>query len=111
MRNKDKRIRIDSSEVQGDGSFVIVRSPSWGLLRKAQKMTNSGADAATVGIEFAEELVRETVLDWNWTDDADQPLPKPADDKAVIERLTAEEVSFLIEKVTGLVSAGASSGN
>lgn len=108
MRNKDKRVRIDSSEVQGEGSFVMVKSPSWGLLRKAQKMTASGADAATVGIEFAEEMVRETVMAWNWTDDADLPLPTPVEDKTVVERLTAEEVSFLIEKVTGLVSAGAS---
>ncbi len=62
MRSKDKQVRIDSSEVQGEGSFVMVKSTSWGLLRKAQKMTASGADAATVGIEFAEQMVQECLI-------------------------------------------------
>lgn len=109
MRQKNKQVRIDSNEVQGPESFVIVKSPSWGLLRKAQRLTNEGADAGTLGVEFAEELVRESVINWNWTDDNDEPLPSPAQDKTVIEKLTAEEVSFLVTKITSLV--GEQSGN
>lgn len=109
MRQKNKQIRIDSSEVQGPESFVLVKSPSWGLLRKAQRLSADGADAATLGVEFAEEMVRESIIDWNWTDDNDEPLPSPAKDKSVVEKLTAEEVSFLVEKITGLV--GSASGN
>lgn len=111
MRQKDKRVRIDSTAVQGSESFVIVKSPSWGLLRKAQRltMTTDGSDPGTVGVEFAEELVRESVIAWNWTDDNDEPLPTPANDKSVVDRLTAEEVGFLVEKITGMVSG--STGN
>lgn len=109
MRQKNKRLRVDSAEVQGLGSFVIIRSPSWGLLRKAQRLTDEGKNAAAVSVEFVDELIGESVLAWNWTDDNDQPLPAPAQDRSVIDRLTAEEVAFLVEKVTGLVGDG--SGN
>lgn len=109
MRQKNKRLRVDSAEVQGIGSFVIIKSPSWGLLRKAQRLTDEGKDAAAVSIEFVDELICESVLAWNWTDDDDQPLPAPAQDKTVVDRLTAEEVAFLVDKVTGLIGDG--SGN
>lgn len=109
MRQKNKQLRIDSAVVQGIGSFVIIKSPTWGLLRRAQRLTDEGKDAAAVSVDFVDELLGQSVLAWNWTDDDDQPLPAPAQDKSVIDKLTAEEVAFLVEKVTGLV--GAESGN
>ena len=105
MRDKNNRVRLNSEAVQGEGSFVIIKPPSWGLLRKAQRLTANGVDAASSGVEFAEELLRSSVLAWNWTDDDDQPLPTPAEQPEVIEQMTATEVSWLVEKISNLVSA------
>ncbi len=109
MRQKDKHIRIDSTQVQGPESYVVVKSPSWGLLRKAQRMQADGADPGMVGVEFAEAMIQESVLDWNWADDQDAPLPTPVNDPEVVGLLTVEEVTFLVAQINGLVSK--SSGN
>ena len=96
--------RIPTENLQGPESYVVVRSPKWGLLRKAQK--ESKASDAAAGITFAEEIIVKSVLEWNWTDDNGDPLPLPKDEPSVLEDLDAEEVAFLVEKITGAFSEG-----
>ncbi len=99
MRQPKTR-RIPTDSVQGPDSYAVIRPPKWGLLRKAQKQAKA-SDQADAGIAFAEELLVKSVVDWNWTDDEGEPLPLPKDDPAVLDDLDADEVAFLVEKITG----------
>lgn len=100
-----KTRRIPTDSIQGPDSFVVIRPPKWGLLRKAQKQAKQGGEAEA-GIAFAEELLVKSVLDWNWTDDDGNPLPLPKDEPGVLEDLDADEVAFLVEKITGAFNEG-----
>lgn len=102
-----KTRRISTVSVQGEDSFVVVRPPKWGLLRKAQQQ--SKADDAAAGVTFASDLIVASVVEWNWTDDDGLPLPLPKDNPAIIDELDADEVAFLVEQISG--SFGSAPGN
>jgi hypothetical protein len=112
-------VRVDSSEVQGEGSFALVRKLSYEQKRMATRMVAkankgvlpSNVDAMSgmeVGTEFLDDndeftrsLLVENVLQWNWVDFDGKPLPLPKDDPDVIARLTDEEVEFLAKTING----------
>lgn len=110
MARQVKTKRVETTDLQGEGSYVVLRSPKWGLLRKAQKQAASSGDAAA-GMTFADELLVKSVLDWNWTDDDGQPLALPKDAPAVLDDLDSDEVAFLIEKITGAFTETSNQGN
>lgn len=109
MAQRQNRRQVDSERVQGEGSFVVVRGMTVGehnqnlkLVRQAQRL---GADAdegqvAKLEADMA-KLMGACVLDWNWVDDDEQPLPLPRDDEGVLERLTLDEIAFLAEVIRG----------
>ena len=99
-----KTRRIATLSVQGEDSFVVVRPPKWGLLRKAQQQSKAD-DAAAAGVTFASDLIVASVVEWNWTDDEGLPLPLPKDNPAIIDELDADEVAFLVEQISGSFSA------
>lgn len=98
-----KQERISTVEVQGEGSFVVVRPPKWGLLRKAQQQAKA-EDKGEAGVTFAEDLLKSTVVEWNWTDDQGNQLPIPREVPEVIDDLDSDEVAFLVEKISGAFS-------
>ena len=98
-----KTHRISTVEVQGEDSFVVVRPPKWGLLRKAQQQSKAD-DAAAAGVTFAADLICASVVEWNWTDDEGLPLPLPKNNPEIIDELDADEVAFLVEKISGSFS-------
>jgi len=83
--------KVDSTDVQGEGSFVIIKAPT---LEHVKSVQASGVDEGSVN--FGIELLKSLVIDWNWVDDDDNPLPKPTDDANVIDRLPIQELTFLI---------------
>jgi len=94
--------KIDSTEVQGDGSWVRMRKPKGRDIKEAMKKNEAqGEDAG--GLEaYADsmDLLRTHVLEWNWVDDDDKPLPHPQD-ADVFDELTIGEIQFLTEHLTG----------
>lgn len=91
---QSETIRIDSAPVQGPGSYVEARLPKWGMFRNALNLQDAQA------IPYMTELLAGTVVAWNWTDDHDEPLPNPAEDPTVIDRLTVAEVRFLVDAIS-----------
>lgn len=93
-RKNKSVIRVNSEEVQGEGSFVLVKRMTWDdaeiLLADGE-----GKDQREVAKEFLPRLI----LDWDWVDDNDQPLPKPREDPEVIKRLLLPELNFLLRAV------------
>lgn len=104
-------ITYDSTEVQGEGSWIKVRLLKHG---QAKQLTRAFGGVAGKGPdEIApeqydelqktnEELVSSAVFDWNWTDDDGQPLPLPKDDPAVIDELTELEHQFIGNALRGV---------
>lgn len=46
-------------------------------------------------------LLASRIRDWNWTDDDDQPLPKPDGTSAPFEQISFEELLYLMGKLRG----------
>ena len=91
-----KPVRIDTTEVQGDGSFAWLKLPKWGKFRVALNLQDAEA------MQYATELLQDTVIDWNWTDDDGEPLPTPKQNPGVIDQLTVTEVQLLVKGITEL---------
>ena len=83
--------RLDTESVQGEGSFAILRHVTMREQREIQRMVKEEISAFDLG-GF---LLKQNVLDWNWVDDDDEPLPNPQDDPDVIELLTDAEIEIL----------------
>lgn len=92
MRQK-RGNKIDTTPVQGEGSFVIAKPLTWDELKELQSLD------AVATEERAPGFLVDKVLDWNWTGDDDKPLPSPARDPSVIGKLTISEVIFLVRAI------------
>jgi hypothetical protein len=122
MAQRQGLVRVDSHEVQGEGSFVVVRKIGYAQKQAASRMLAeacggklpTNAAAAETGFEasteflqsndrFTQDLLTENVVAWNWVDDEGQALPLPKDG-GVVEQLTDEEVTFLVRTIQGGLS-------
>ncbi len=88
--------KFDSKSVQGQGTWVCARKMTVGEIAEADARIEVEGN-----FEYSMSILREKVLEWNWTDDEDQPLPQPKDDAGVLDDLTDEEFNFLCECVVG----------
>ena len=99
MAPKRKRVRqIPSTEVQGEGSWVIVAMMTVAEIRESRKASKAkGADR----FELSVAVLKSHVMEWNWVDDDGNPLPQPKDDPSVIDRLVEFETVFLGTAIAG----------
>lgn len=106
MRNKGKVLRIDSSEVQGDGSFVVLRKPNWKAMRQALgafQEAGGEENSGQAGLAMMDALLPSMITAWNWTDDEDEPLALPSKDRTVLDELEPAEALWLVQAASGLV--------
>lgn len=95
-KRKNHRV-VASTELQGEGSFIIVSPMTYGEER----------DMLLNPLEGEERLARNEkhvvahVHNWNWVDDDGNPLPLPADDPSVLKRLSRDEWNFVISAING----------
>lgn len=87
-------IRVPSDDVQGEGSHVVIKRMTW---EDAEILMQDGEDRDQR--EIAKEFLPRLIIDWDWVDDDDKPLPKPKDDPDVIKRLPLAELNFLLRAV------------
>ena len=84
-----KRIyRAETTDMQGEGSWIEFTSPKVGEIRAIQ-----AADSVE-DYEQALDMLRTNIVAWNWADEADEPLPLPRDD---VDVLATDEVAYLIQ--------------
>lgn len=123
--------RIETPELQGDDSFVLVRSISVEKareLRLAISEINSENEKAIKEFETTNDVIlsederddflvttgREDkvnklmagllstlIVQWNWVDDNNNPLPQPKDDPGVFAKLTTDEYLFVSSLLSG----------
>jgi len=84
--------QIDSSEVQGEGSYVKMKAPTIGDIYDGSLPDTSDKAA---NMDFAINLLGKLVKEWNWVDDDGQPLPEPS--QAVLNGLPYAEIKFLTD--------------
>ena len=118
MAQRQGIIRVDASDVQGDGAYVVVRKLGYAQRQMATRMMadafggklpqNLQGTDITLTSEFlagndayTRDLLTANVIEWNWVDDAGKALPVPSADPSVIERLTDDEVNFLARAIQG----------
>jgi hypothetical protein len=88
----------DSSEVQGEGSFVVTTAVKVKEIRKIRK---HATDPEFDDFEGGIELLAGHVIKWNWVDDDGDPLPSPVEDPKVIDELTNDESEYLVGLLMG----------
>lgn len=89
---------IKTDDLQGENSYVIMRRMTVGEIRSISSDRPDGATA----IEVSAEILSTHVTEWNWVDDDGEPLPSPAGNVEVLNRLTDEEFQFLGEQLMGV---------
>ena len=95
-----KKTRIDASAVQGEGSYVVLKPPTWEQARRFITAGQPDGDDQTRGLDMMEALLPMCVIEWNWTGDDDRPIALPAD----IAQLTMAEVMWLVPHVSEFLS-------
>lgn len=97
-KRKTSCIRITTEDVQGEGSWAIVRKLNVREQRKFRKMF---ADKELTAFEIGVEVMKQNVIAWDWVDDDGEPLPQPKDHPEVIDLLTDAEVEVLGNAIRG----------
>jgi hypothetical protein len=84
--------KVLSDEVQGEGSYVTLRALPYSMISARAGIDQD--DFAQV-LKFNETFLASVVVDWNWVDDDGNPLPLPADDPGVVEKLVIPEFQWI----------------
>ncbi len=99
MATRQSTVRVSSEEIQGEGSYVVLRYMKFGLVLEAMEKTEGKSNPKDEK-EYTLKLLRDAVVEWNWVDDNGAPLPLPSEGLE-IESLLTNEVVWLVEQVTG----------
>ena len=88
----------DTSEVQGEDSYVLLSGVKVREIRKVRKLAKTeDFDEFEGGIS----LLAGHIVGWNWVDDEGKLLPVPKDHPEVVDELTNEESVFLTNLMLG----------
>jgi len=98
MAKRTSLKKRDTSEVQGEGSYVVLSSLTVKEVRKARKV---GRDPECDAFEEGIKLLARHIVAWDWVDDEGKPLPLPKDSPGVMDELTNEESELLANLLIG----------
>ena len=99
MPKRKSTIRINSESVQGDDSFVVLRRLTVGEMKSSMSAPDDEDGIASFSRSL--KMYYDHVVEWNWVDDDDAPLPQLKDDPELVDRLTDAEVLFLARGLAG----------
>jgi len=107
MPQRKSARRLDSTEVQGEGSWVELRRPKGRDIKAAMRRSTETADAeALEKYDASQELLRDHVMAWNWVDDDGEPLAQPQEGPEVWDELTIQEIKFLTDHLVEAADSG-----
>jgi hypothetical protein len=104
MPKRQNTRTIQTPDLQGEDSFVVMRRLTVGevrALRKKARTITKDDDQVEVSIEISSDTLADCVLKWNWVDDNGEPLPQPHHNVDVFDILTDEEFGFLGDTLLG----------
>lgn len=76
-----------------DVQILSVQGEDQAHVKQLQLMEGGMAEACAI--------LADRIVGWDWTDDHGRPLPQPADDPTVFERLDLDEIRYLIAVARG----------
>lgn len=99
-KRKHKQYRvIDTERVQGEGSFVKIKNLNISeIVSLTNPSQNGGKPTQEEAAELGLKVLDYMIVDWNWVDDDDNPLPIPAENPGTIKSLPFQETTFLLEE-------------
>jgi len=100
MAKRNATYRVSSEQVQGEGSYVVLRRLPYAEARNAALRADE-ANAAEEA-QYTQRMITAGVVEWDWVDDNGDPLPLPREVDFDELGLLIHEVEFL---VTHLVQA------
>lgn len=93
VARKHKLLRkVDASEVQGDGAWVLLKAPTLEDIR-GYALPKDGD--TTGAMDFGMVVIGKLVKGWNWVDDDGNPLPEPTPE--IVASLPYAEIAWLME--------------
>lgn len=98
MPKRQNVIEVDTTDVQGEDSWVKIKAVSYGEMRVLQQHSGSSDPEKMAAVEAA---VKANVVRWNWVDDDGEPLPQIADNPDIIYTLTQHEYMALVKALAG----------
>lgn len=101
MPKRKSTERYDSTDIQGEGSYVVLHKLTVGQIKQMRKASRSDGDSDEMSFDVGLDTIADSIVEWNWVDDNDEPLPLPTDDETIIDRLNSDEVTFLAEALVG----------
>ena len=99
MPSRKSTIRINAESVQGDDAYVVLRRLTVGEIKGAMQAPDDEDGLAS--FQRALKMYHDHVVEWNWVDDAGEPLPQLKDDPAIVDMLTDAETLFLGRALAG----------
>jgi len=107
MAKRRNTRKVETEDLQGEGSYVILKNIPYKTVREARQKMNSGKskdltdeEQAKIEDEFVQEIFSLVVTEWDWVDDDDEPMKLPSNGLDIGE-LTIDEISFIMEQATG----------
>lgn len=107
MARETSTVRVDSEDVQGEGSYVLLRRPNWKAMREALAVFQAaGGDANEeyAGLMMIDALLPGMIVEWNWTDEDGEALPLPSTDRTVLDDLEPIEGLLLVSRAKELIN-------
>ena len=101
MPERKKPMRISTTEVQGEDSYVVVSRITIAESRRIGPQAPIGGPNPTDVLITA---LADHVHEWNWVDSAGAPLAAPFHNVSVMELLTDEEALFLSNAIGGPIA-------
>ena len=100
---------IEDGEITEEGTAYYVHEGEWVEIFLTQSlaeimalvdMRNMVEEGAGAMRTFCHELANR-IVEWNWTDNGGDPLPQPHNAPEVVERLTNDELMWLMTAIQG----------
>jgi len=110
MPKRVDAIRLDASEVQGDGAWVELRKLKWREMKELPKRLAHVANTEDDYTAEMERLLIEHLVAWNWCNERGEPLPVPKT-SAEFDDLTSDEIKFLSGAIENVVSGAVTRKN
>lgn len=94
---------------QGEDAFVVIKRPTveeaYQFNKFLTRLPVNGVSLTPDEVERNEQEARERfaeiVMDWNFVDDEDNPLPKPHHNPDAIALLLSEELQWIVGAILG----------
>lgn len=100
MGRRKNWVRLETKEVQGEGSYVILSLPTvdevQDIIAQAEKEGKN-----LEAFQKSADVLGQHIKEWDWVDDNDVPFPLPKDEPKIVGQLTSKEFKILIDALFG----------